>query len=268
MGLIEQEPFYDRNTQLRLGRGFRGTLHCDLVDEQGRVLELKDLSYVNHGCNSEVWKWEKDGKCEAVKLYFDQTLDFCMAPDVFQVIKNLDFVNMPNVYSVLRKSSKRENEVSGYSMDYLEEDLKGTFLDSSTTNLVSSFRLMEQDAKLLASNHVVMRDVSPDNVMITKGEGIARLFDFDLFTVEDTVDSDYISNYHKERLFSLMYHKFQEELFMDSLMSLEEKEKSLQYLDSVFNQEIHPSISPSKMVSFTFANEETPRQYLKKVCSN
>lgn len=69
MGLNEEEPFYDYDTQLRLGGDFKDLLAGDFVDDRGIVVPKRELEYINHGVNSSVWKWKRESITRAVKSF-------------------------------------------------------------------------------------------------------------------------------------------------------------------------------------------------------
>lgn len=239
-----------------------GVLNTDVVDEDGHIFYRHNLSYLNHGVNAEVWRWQYDGKQAAVKIFFDEAYHKGMKLDVASVLKNLHLVSLPNIHSILKKKGNSSGSMDGYVMEYLEEDFHAHFLDLPVENIVSSFQFMEQDATTLASHHVLMADVFPGNMMITKS-GQAHLFDSDLYQICEDCSCDEILDDNYQLLISLIRLKLQQDILHDLDVPVMDCFAMINAIDSFFSFEMCSSV-PSEQIQSFFQSAKTPRQYFKK----
>lgn len=267
MGLNGEEPFYDIDTQLRLGGNFKDLLAGDFVDDRGRVIPKRELEYINHGVNSSVWKWKRERVTQAVKSFFDGSYRMALRPESARTIRYLDLVNLPNIHSTIKRKSRFGQSFDGYIMDYLPEDKSATFLDMPSEKLIQSFDGMNQDAKTLADAHILMNDVRMGNVMVTRddiGDGLAHVFDMDLYRYEPRMDSSDIYHENDKQLSSMCLQKLQSEILVDPFIADREKWKIIDQLAKKFDGYQHPAWSTNNKVENMFSNSDTPRQFIKK----
>lgn len=240
-----------------------GVLNTDVVDEDGHIFYRDDLSYLNHGVNAEVWKWQRDGEQAAVKVFYEKAYHKGMKPEVASVLKKLHLVSLPNIHSTLKKKDNSSGFIDGYVMDYLEEDFYAHFLDLSVENIISSFQFMEQDAVTLASHHILMSDVFPGNMMITKSKHV-HLFDSDLYQICENNSCDEILDNNYQQLISLIKLKLQQDILHDLDVPVMDCFAMINAIDSFFFVEMCSTV-PSEQITSFFQFANTPRQYFKKM---
>lgn len=267
MGLNEEEPFYDYDTQLRLGGDFKDLLAGDFVDDRGIVVPKRELEYINHGVNSSVWKWKRESITRAVKSFFDGSYRMALRPEAARTIRHLDLVNLPNIHSTIKRKSRFGQSFDGYIMDYLPEDKSASFLDMPSEKLIQSFDGMNQDAKTLADAHILMNDVRMGNVMVTRsdiGDGCAHVFDMDLYRYEPNMDSSDIYYKNDQQLSSMCLQKLQSDILTDPFIDERLKWQAIDYLAKRFDIYQHPAWSTNYKVEDIFSSSDTPRQFIKK----
>lgn len=267
MGLNGEEPFYDIDTQLRLGGDFKDLLAGDFVDDRGIVVPKRELKYINHGVNSSVWKWKRGIVTQAVKSFFDGSYRMALRPEAARTIRHLDLVNLPNIHSTIKRKSRFGQSFDGYIMDYLPEDKSASFLDMPSEKLIQSFDGMNQDAKTLADAHILMNDVRMGNVMVTRddiGDGRAHVFDMDLYRYEPDMDSSDIYYKNDQQLSSMCLQKLQSEILVDPFIEDRERWQMIDLLAKEFDSYCHPAWSTNNKVENMFSNSDTPRQFVKK----
>lgn len=240
-----------------------GVLNTDVVDENGHIFYRHELSYLNHGVHAEVWKWQRDGKQAAIKVFYDEAHHKGMKPEVANILKKLHLVSLPNIHSTLKKRNNSSGSIDGYVMDFFEEDFHAHFLDLPVENIISSFQFMEQDATNLASHHILMSDVFPGNMMITNSEH-AHLFDSDLYQICENSSCDEISIHNYQLLISLIRLKLQQDILHDLDVPVMDCFAMINAIDSFFSVEMCSGV-PSEQIQSFFQSANTPRQYFKKL---
>lgn len=110
---------------------------------------------------------------------------FALDQRIADIFVNLNFQNLPNLYSIVRSNRFDKKSFDGYVMDYFDEDQFASLLDISSSNLYDSISGLEKDISLLSSHAIVLDDVKAANAMITT-DGMFHLLDYDLFSIDSS----------------------------------------------------------------------------------
>ena len=235
-----------------------------LITDSGQVILGKELSYVNHGYNADVWCWFDDsGQKFAVKTYKKGCHKLGLQNEVADIFQELEFYNFPNLYTSVRTDISHKN-IDGYIMEYTEEDSERSVLDIPSVNLFSSIQALEEDLLSISSYGIFTSDVKGENTMVTK-DGVLRLFDYDLFFVDrgNRRNMIEVDNLHTE--LRLLRDVLTHAVIFDSSFTNEERRAAKDYINSNLSLRLCRDRMPSELLDSSFCQEETPKQLLKSL---
>lgn len=238
----------------------------------GRFILGSELQYLNHGKNASVWKWSSKDGSFAVKTFYPDCYRWAIDSKVADLFMNLDFHNLPNLYSTFRSDEKAlKKTFDGYIMEYFEEDAVASLLDLPSNNFYWSIYNLEQDIDLISSHNVVLADVKFENSMITMDQ-MFHLLDYDLFRIDSSKSKDTVHSYNNHEICSFVYLSLIEELYDELDFSDDEKNRIQYFLKKQFSsssfffeeQSQLSEIKSSDIVGNLFCDDTTPKNSLKK----
>lgn len=234
----------------------------DFVLENGVIIPSEQLEFISCGANSSIWKWKYGNQIRAVKSFFDKRYVFSLRPNVLSDIKNLNFSNLPNIYSSLQRIPSSSMAYDGYLMDYFEKDNDAILSELPSDNLLLSLEQIEEDARMLADHQIVMYDVKPVNSIITKDDLLLHFLDLDLYKKVDSKSSEEILLIQYKMICSFLSMGFREDIKRDATFSSVEKMRISSFIQDYFSTDY--TLKPSERVENLFGNVDSPKQYFKE----
>lgn len=231
--------------------------------DDGSCIYGDELKFIGHGYNADVWKWQHDGCDFAVKTFYPNCYGLALHQDIASIFSQIQFYNLPNLYSTVCHHSFSFRSIDGYVMEFFEEEKGVSLMDISSTNLFSSISYLEDDMQAFSSYQVMMNDIRKDNTMITR-DGMLHLFDYDMFYVDSDMNSKYVMLKNQHMVLWLLGNLFSSSLLFDFSFSTEEKKKLNDWLKKTFSLRRNGKRLPSEVIEEFFV-EDTPRDSLKKL---
>ena len=231
--------------------------------DDGSCIDSNELTFLNHGYNADVWKWEHGGNVFAVKIFYGDCYGLSLHRDVASIFSKIHFYNFPNLYSTIHNGRFSLHSMDGYVMEFLDEDKDLSLLDISSIQLSSSLEKLERDIRAFSSKQVMMNDVRKNNTMITC-DGMLHLFDYDMFYVDSDMDPKCVMLRNQHMVLWLVGNLLSSSILFDSSFSPDEKKQIDTFLKDFFSLRQNGKRLPSEVVKEFFL-EETPRKTLKKI---
>lgn len=230
-----------------------------LYGNLGSFIDRDTLSYLGSGCNGHIWKLDKDSETFAVKTFVNR--EFCMKYELYQKMKSLGLHRTLKAREVFKQVDS-PYDMDAYMMPYLDEDRDFSLFDFPTAMLLENFSRIEQDAHMLADNHIIMCDVDVSNSIYDKLTSQLYISDIDCFYSDDTLPSFRIL----DRNYSLIMDLFVDYLYKDlgkSDFSSFDKTSYITQSQELFDDDFVEE-SPCYKIEKVFGKYQTPRQYFTK----
>lgn len=255
LDVIDSESFFkqEKKQNLEIKPSF------NLLRENGDIIDGSDLSYLGRGENSTVWKYESGKERYAVKIFFDIAISCALTKDTYRSMVNLPLKNTLKALEVLDVVGNSTTIRSGYyayMMKYLDEKKGYSIVNMSTSKLLENSSSMEQDAELLANNHVAMFDLKRENTIFNQDDSYLYLSDVDMFCRSWESFRDVSENNFNELNF-IFYHflsDYSKEYFHDRYHNL---------LKDIFLRNTLHKKSPTEKLEYLFSSYDTPKQFFK-----
>ncbi len=232
----------------------------DLERENGEIISGRELSYLGKGINSTVWKYERDRKYYAIKIFFSNSLGCALSRNVYRMMKPLPLKNTIKAFDTLKVLNSGGNKVVGhdaYIMGFLEERTGYSMVEMPTKALLENTRAMESDASLLASNNIVMNDVKRQNTIFNNMDSMFYISDIDRF---DSSKSDRASirnkNYNE---LQFLYYQFFLRYSSDYYNAIYND-----FFQKLFSQDIIHEKSITDKLEDLFSPYDTPKQFFEE----
>lgn len=240
-------------------------LPFDFVDVNGLVISANELEFLSCGANGSVWKWDDGSHKQVVKSFFDNRYHLSLPFDTCLAIQNLNFVNLPNIYSPLRRSDKPSGSYDGYLMEYFDEDKSAKLSEIPSDNLILSIEQIEEDGKKLLEHQIIMFDVKPSNSIITRDDLMLHLIDLDLYKTVSCKSYDELLFIQYKMIMAFLSMGFRKDISNDSSFSAMDKQKLISSIQQTFTFSTDYTLSPKEYVESLFSNMENSKQYFKKL---
>src|SRR5699024_7620995 len=133
-----------------------------------------------------------------------------MKYELYQKMKSLELQRTLKAREVFKQVDS-PYDMDAYMMQYLDEDRDFSLFDFPTAMLLENFSRIEQDAHMLADNHIIMCDVDVSNSIYDKLTSQLYISDIDCFYSDDTLPSFRIL----DRNYSLIMDLFVDYLYKD-----------------------------------------------------
>ena len=238
---------------------FKDYFSTSLYGDLGSFIDKDTLSYLGSGCNSHVWKLDKDSETFAVKTFINR--EFCMTYELYHKMKNLELQQTLKAMEVFKRSDS-PYDMDAYMMQYLEKDKSFSLLDFPVPMLLKNFRVLEQDANMLADNHIIMCDVDVSNSIYDKLTSQLYISDIDYFYFDDTLPSFRILDRNYSLIMDLFIDYLHKDLGKSDLSSFD-KSSYITQLQELFDDNFVEE-SPCDKIEKVFGKYQTPRQYFAK----
>lgn len=157
---------------------------------------------------------------------------------------------------VVGDSTTTRSGYYAYMMKYLDEKKGYSIVDMPTSKLLKNSSNMEQDAELLANNHIAMLDLKRENTIFNQDDSYLYLSDIDMFYQSWESFRDVSENNFKELDFTF-YHflsNYSKEYFHDIYHNL---------LKDIFFRNTLYKKSPTEKLEYLFSSYDTPKQFFK-----
>ena len=230
-----------------------------LYGDLGSFIDKDTLSYLGSGCNNHVWKLDREQGVFAVKTFINR--EFCMKSELYHKMKNLELQQTLKAMEVFKRSDS-PYDMDAYMMQYLEKDKFFSLLDFPVPMLLKNFRVLEQDANMLADNHIIMCDVDVSNSIYDKLTSQLYISDIDYFYFDDTLPSFRILDRNYSLIMDLVVDYLHKDLGKSDLSSFD-KVSYITQLQELFDDNFVEE-SPCDKIEKVFGKCETPRQYFIK----
>ena len=213
-----------------------------LYGNLGSFIDRDTLSYLGSGCNGHIWKLDKDSETFAVKTFVNR--EFCMKYELYQKMKSLELQRTLKAREVLKQVDS-PYDIDAYMMLYLDEDRNFSLFDFPTAMLLENFSRIEQDASMLADNHIIMCDVDISNSIYDQLTSQLYISDIDCFYSDDTLPFFRILDRNYSLIMDLFVDYFDKAFYITQLQEL---------FDDNFVEE-----SPCDKIEKVFGKYKTPR---------
>lgn len=231
----------------------------DLEGENGEIIYGRKLSYLGRGVNSTVWKYERDGKKYAIKIFFTSCLECALAENVYRIMKPLSLKNTIKALDTLKVLNSGGNKVVGhdaYIMEFLEEKKDYSMVEMPTQALLENTSLLESDAHLLASNKIKMNDVKRENTIFNNNDAMLYIGDIDRFDLSKSSRKSITNQNYSELQF--IYYQFFTRYSTDYYNAIyNDLFKELFYQDTTHEKPITDKLED------LFSPYDTPKQFFK-----
>lgn len=231
----------------------------DLEGENGEIIYGRKLSYLGRGVNSTVWKYERDGKKYAIKIFFTSCLGCALAENVYRIMKPLSLKNTIKALDTLKVLNSGGNKVVGhdaYIMEFLEEKKDYSMVEMPTQALLENTSLLESDAHLLASNKIKMNDVKRENTIFNNNDAMLYIGDIDRFDLSKSSRKSITNQNYSELQF--IYYQFFTRYSTDYYNAIyNDLFKELFYQDTTHEKSITDKLED------LFSPYDTPKQFFK-----
>lgn len=184
-----------------------------------------------------------------------------MKYELYQKMKSLELHRTLKAREVFKQVDS-PYDMDAYMMPYLDEDRDFSLFDFPTAMLLENFSRIEQDAHMLADNHIIMCDVDVSNSIYDKLTSQLYISDIDCFYSDDTLPSFRIL----DRNYSLIMDLFVDYLYKDlgkSDFSSFDKTSYITQSQELFDDDFVEE-SPCYKIEKVFGKYQTPRQYFTK----
>lgn len=160
----------------------------ELISSSGEKISGDRLSFLGSGVNSSVWKYEKDDIEYALKIFFRNFYECALHYEVYKIVRELSFKNIVKALDIFKINDKSISDYSKYDaylMNYLNEVKNYSILEMPVSLLVENIYNLEEDAKLLSDNNILMRDVCAENTIFSKDSSMINISDIDMFSKDN-----------------------------------------------------------------------------------
>ena len=233
---------------------FKDYFSTSLYGDLGSFIDKDTLSYLGSGCNSHVWKLDKNSENFVVKTFINR--EFCMTYELYHKMKSLELQRTLKAREVLKQVDS-PYDMDAYMMLYLDEDRNFSLFDFPTAMLLENFSRIEQDASMLADNHIIMCDVDISNSIYDQLTSQLYISDIDCFYSDDTLPSFRILDRNYSLIMDLFVDYLSKDLGKSDLSSFDKTSyitQSQELFDDDFVEE-----SPCDKIEKVFGKYKTPR---------
>ena len=233
---------------------FKDYFSTSLYGDLGSFIDKDTLSYLGSGCNSHVWKLDKNSENFVVKTFINR--EFCMTYELYHKMKSLELQRTLKAREVLKQVDS-PYDMDAYMMLYLDEDRNFSLFDFPTAMLLENFSRIEQDASMLADNHIIMCDVDISNSIYDQLTSQLYISDIDCFYSDDTLPFFRILDRNYSLIMDLFVDYLSKDLGKSDLSSFDKTSyitQSQELFDDDFVEE-----SPCDKIEKVFGKYKTPR---------
>ena len=238
---------------------FKDYFSTSLYGDLGSFIDKDTLSYLGSGCNGHVQKLDKDSETFAVKTFVNR--EFCMTYELYHKMKSLELQQTLKAMEVFKRSDS-PYDMDAYMMQYLDEDSNFSLFDFPTAMLLENFSKIEQDANMLADNHIIMCDVDISNSIYDQLTSQLYISDIDCFYSDDTLPSFRILDRNYSLIMDLFVDYLSKDLGKSDLSSFD-KASYITQLHELFDDNFVEE-SPCDKIEKVLGKYKTPRQYFAK----
>lgn len=232
----------------------------DFISEKGVIIPKYQVKFEISGGNSNIWKYERDGKTYAFKEFYDDKHCYSLSYDVYQRMRELPLQNIVKALEGYKKvSNHHEKTLDGYLMDYITSDEDFSSLDYPIPALLESTENLEKDIELLSNAHIIMHGVGPRTSIVGKDDYKLNVIDTDMYYYDRFTTKSDILTENRRNLFNLVrLHLFRGLIYNNEFS--EQKTEIREFLKEYFDpKETNQSLK--KKVKILFDGYDTPRQY-------
>lgn len=240
-------------------------LPFDFVDEEGLVIPSNELEFLSSGANGSVWKWNDGNHIRVVKSFFDGRYHLSLPLDICLIMQKLNFINLPNIYSPLRRSNKLNDSYDAYLMEYFDGIGSVKLNELPSNNLILSIEQIEEDSKNLADHQIMIFDVKPNNSVVTRDDLMLHFVDLDLYKKVSNKSYEELLYIQYKMILSFLSMGFRRDIQNDDTFSITDKQKIAAFLQQYFSCFTNYSLSPRERVEILFSNVDNPKQYFKRI---
>lgn len=246
----------------------RGILK-NYVGRDGSFIESDMLDYLGHGENSSVWKIRKDDKDYAFKVFFDGRYQYALDYEAYIKMKDLDLKKVIKAEEIYCTEDRAENQknffcFNAYLMQFLENNDDLNLLEMPIEKIIENMRLLEDDARMLASEKIVMDDVKVGNSIFNKNDEMLYITDIDMFQYWRKQTPDFILRYNYRAILYLFREHLLNSIIKNEEFTNEEKCQYFSLLRSEISSKDGQILLPSQRFEKVFFKEETPKKHLLK----
>lgn len=235
-------------------------LEEDYVTEDGKVITKDDLTYLNRGVNSLVWKTKVDEKDYAIKTFLDDRYKYCLTYETFQRMKELDLQNIVKAIGAVRKESSNQ-QIDGYLMDFIEENRNG-ILTMPMDNFMESISRIQDDILVLSKNKILMDDIKADN-SICSIDNKLFLSDIDMFYYSDNFSYNTVLESNYNDLVDFVRHLILQQICNNDNITFSQCSKVVSEVNRVFAREEDLFIEPKERVEKVLYKHKSLDDYFK-----
>lgn len=165
-------------------------------------------------------------------------------------------------------SKVKDEELDAYMMYYIEEAKQISLLDIPSSAFIENVRLLEEDIDMLTGNGVEMRDVKPENSLISKSYELF-LLDTDLYRADFFSTSEEIKKSNMINIGWFIRNYLSKEIEKMKELTIEEHVIAIDMLTSTFIGNKLPHVMPlfleknglSKWAEEKFSDYDRPKEY-------
>ena len=232
----------------------------DFISENGVIITKNQVKYETNGGNSNIWKYERDGKIYAFKEFYNDHHCYSLRYDVYQRMRELPLRNIVKALESYKKiSNTHEKSIDGYLMDYIPGNLDFSSMDYPIDTLLESTRNLEKDIEDLSNAHIIMYGVGPRNSIIGKDDFKLNVVDTDMYYYDRFTTCSDILTENRSNIFNLIrLHLFRGLIYCEELN--DSRTEIREFLKEYFNPK-ETKDSLTTRVEELFGKYDTPKQY-------
>lgn len=244
---------------------YQGSMPASFIGDQGTIIQSKDLSYINKGCNASVWRYDSFDEVYAFKVFFEERFSYALSYAAYQKMKRLPLKRTVKPIEMFRDQEISTEEFgAGYLMPLLVPNEEMTLLDMSTSCLLENVRLLQEDVQLLTEENIQMKDVRYENSIFDQTTGMLYVTDVDMFECADYVPKDKLLEYNYKRLLYLLKDHLQRSVTCSNDFDSSHKKSSGLLIKRDFSMDSLLECPPAMKIEQAFSKFEHPKQYFLK----
>lgn len=227
------------------------------INDKGKIISPKELTFLGAGENSSVWKYKE----AAFKIFFAECRPYALTYETYSEMKNLPLnrtLQARELYSEIFDESS--HKLDAYVMDYHEE-INVSLLDIPTQTLLKNIELMEEDSRVLAENAILMMDRNIENSIINNFYEL-YFSDIDMYKKSFQTESD-ILNSNKIEINWFLKQYFIKEVEKLKELTKDEIKFAVFQIFELFKSPMYSK--SSEILEDLFSKYEHPKEYFLSI---